>query len=313
MGEILVASPEAVDAYKTYLYRQGHTALANSIHPGELIPTYQIEQHINVTIASITILKEFGMSRGAEEAKLAGLKKLLEGVAGKRTPSKEEEALKAKEAALLKKLNADALAAMKAVNNSKTVKAIELAKAQAAALWEKYNPDPDAKADAKAKAAASDLMDKFGNTIADPQKIIGSYFNKQFVQNLKAQTPLGNKNPILMVKPGTMVPVEKKGGLASIAALQVGRSKIEQEFIMRIGMVSDMNVVIEQYRSTGWDTVRLLCKRCSAVHVFSDAAFLAGATQLTDEAEKFCKAHRHEAPKPVVEAPVGGRKFREDD
>ena len=284
MGDILVASPEAVDAYKTYLYRQGQIGLGNAIKPGELIDVAYIEKHIATLNAAIDTMKGFSLSYDAEMLQYKGLLKLRQSVVGRRAPTKTEED-----------------EAHKAWQAQKQEIAIQLYKIKQENLEKQTQQEQAIKA--KLKQAQVKKLNIFGVAV-DPEKTIGGW-----ASYLK---PI--KNPILTVKPGTMLPVSKPK--ESLATLNVGRVKLEQEFIMRVGMVSNLNVLIEQVQDTGIArfTVRLRCKHCSSLRVLDDGMFLSGVTELTDDVDKFCRSHRHEAPMPVATEPkAAGRRFREDD
>ena len=107
----------------------------------------------------------------------------------------------------------------------------------------------------------------------------------------------------------TATPVKKPPAPKSIA-MKVGRSDIDQEFIMRMGMMSNCNVSIARLIGSSYmeETV-LSCKVCKQTLVMSDFILVSKGTELPNSVATFCTEHRHD--KKVSE--TTGRLFRDED
>lgn len=76
------ASFQAVDAYRTYLFRNGKKTVSQieAIKPGQIIPLDDLEHDIAIVQKTIQTVEKFGMPAAEEKAKLKGLLNLKAGL-----------------------------------------------------------------------------------------------------------------------------------------------------------------------------------------------------------------------------------------
>lgn len=233
-------SAQAIDAYKTYLYRSHSKSVSEieKLKPGEPVPLKELNHDIAVVQQTIKTIEKFGMEAKEEKAKLNGLMNL--------------------KAALLDQ-------------SVYLLKQKEKAKAkQKPKEWE-WLPGKTA---------------PVGYTVTTGIK----------------------KNPILVVKPEPVKTEMKLSGAGS---------KFSQELLMRMGMLSNCNVLIYQTMgvvSRYGDGLALRCQHCGVEKHLDDKLSLVETTSMFPEVEDFCKAHRHEpsTAEPAKLGP-GGRMFRDED
>jgi hypothetical protein len=100
---------------------------------------------------------------------------------------------------------------------------------------------------------------------------------------------------------------------------------------MKIGIAANGNVNIQsRYSAREYETqVRLTCNVCSSCEYIKDTSFLSRNGEVPDQVVSFCASHRHEGTmfesankalaafgkqqQVVVQEPVEGRRFREED
>lgn len=139
-----------------------------------------------------------------------------------------------------------------------------------------------------AKAALEEKKDVLQN-----KKTQTVYYDKKFIDTLKAQTPIGGSSGIKM----SNTPDPKEGFTSAGNA---------EKFVIKIAMLTNMNVNL-QGKGYGFNKkYRLKCDKCGSIQEVpreiadkydSDASVIAD----------FCKTHKH-----IVEhKEIRGRKFRE--
>ena len=94
--------------------------------------------------------------------------------------------------------------------------------------------------------------------------------------------------------------------------VSAGKANLDQEIIMRIGMMSNCNVLIAQVLNPNdfRPVLQLACKVCKKTVEVEDHKFESGG-QLSPTLLSFCEMHRHDAATAAVTP--SGRMFREDD
>jgi len=279
--KIPAPSSEVVDAYKTYLSKAMPTLTAKDFAEGAPIPTDQVEKDILILENKIAQYKKFGFPCDKEEDQLEILKKYKAGVQGKNWPT----AKKAMNAAA--NMAADQLkyVGCQHPSNSRlqftTATGVEMLKCQ--------------------------VCGKVWHAPLGPVKIgtdLGIWYDQTFLKNLKAQTPNIKKNPILLIPPSFVTENVKP------LAMRVGKTEVEQRFLMQMGMLSNCNVSIARIASSYMDKFVLKCAKCDQTVELSDALLIAKVDGLPVKVEEFCIAHRHDAKAFGKEQ---GRYFREDD
>ena len=133
-----------------------------------------------------------------------------------------------------------------------------------------------------------------------------NYYNSTLVKNLKANTLVtGKKNPLLVVHPYTT-----EGEKPKDLAFRIGKSEVDQKFIMRMGMLSNCNVSVARIAGGGYLTESVLsCSKCKDTMKLTDSLLVAKENALASKIEEFCVAHKHDAKVTDRE----GRHFRVED
>lgn len=242
-----VATPWAIEAYKTYLFRKGNRSVKDieAMRAGHPIDVSDLDVEIAALEKTIVMCHKLSLPTWEEINKLKGLKGLRDRLYGTTWPSMAD----------LKQ------AAQTPLKDQQ--KAAELAKAHAElqelklanTAW--YAPPKPPSTPHKAWAAAKPKV------VNAPVKI----------------------------------------------GATVGRSKLDQEWIMRIGIASNLNVSILQENGGLGSLATLRCKVCSCAY-YLNGNEMGYTTSLPERIETFCRTHRHEpksAPAPA------GRLFRDED
>lgn len=253
-----VASPSAVDAYKTYLYRRGNRSVKDieSCKAGQPIDLSELEKDIAATEATLWMCQQSELPAWDIEYKLKGLRAMRDQLVGRTWPSLEH-------------IKAQAKAELENKKQESYNKTVLLA---------------------AAKAELAQQKTKNGPKCPDPVKKLGGktvYSGKMAIPKI---LPLKPKPPV---------------------SADLVRLKIEQEWLMRVGMLSNCNVTILQYTVVSQPSleVMLKCKVCSSTKDVANSA-VSSTNVLTESIEQFCRDHRHE---PQQAAQPKGRLFRDED
>lgn len=269
------ASHQIVDAYKTYLFRRG---------------TQTVKEIENIKPGQVIPIEDLDEDIKAVQRSISNFKKW--GIA-----YDEEEAKLKGLTNMLKQLAGrvwpDPLKPSQTEQQQfeTAIAKAKLAKIAAESLqFEKIKKQKENEAKQKSKAPPS----------------TAGYFSPQFIKTLKSQMPL----PEAPWKPpsNSAVPVAKE------LSVKVGVSTITQQFIMRVGMLSDCNVSIHQENNGRFmnSGISLQCGKCGSVRKIEDTIGLSNAQNLPTLVEAFCKQHKHEQ-KAASEAQPVGRFFREEE
>lgn len=137
------------------------------------------------------------------------------------------------------------------------------------------------------------MYDKFGNAINEPKQTAHTAYNNQ--QQLSISAKLG-------------------GGPAAGGSVKARYTPYaDQKLIQRIGIASNMNVMLSHAYGSQGRHHTLTCGKCGLhMHIYDDTMFVESGNELQERIAVFCKAHRHEE-KPAEVLAVTGRRFREDD
>lgn len=256
-----IASPQAADAYKTYLYRKGHRTVSQieSIKPGQMIDLSVLESDIEHTEKIISMCEKVDLPSYEEQYKIKGLKALHEQVSGRMWPSFAD-------------IKQEIEAAQANGDFAEAAKKLELQKLQLA--WSK------------------------------------AQLNQQTTSNFLPDPKPGKKGLSTGVYkyPIQMLPKLKANPAPKTTEMGLGRSQIEQEWIMRVGVASNCNISIVQ-TNTYATNAELRCKVCGSVKTVA-TNLIVRVTVLTDDLERFCREHRHNQV--ALAGGPTGRKFRDD-
>lgn len=258
----LIPSSETVDAYKTYLLKSSHTLTAKDFAEGAAIPTDQVEKDILILENKIAQYKKWKFPHEEQEKQLEILKDYKSKVVGKHWPT-----------------------------------AKQTIDAKSACSHQHLTHFKNATGEFMTRCATCNQVWKG----AGPNNLLSKYYNKPFIDNLKATT-----KSILTVPPGTVnVPEEPTN-----VRLRVGKVEIDQRFIMQMGMLSNCNVSIAKTVGGGYltDSYALRCSKCKEQLKLTDALLVAKENTLPSKIEEFCTTHKHDARARIKE----GRHFRED-
>lgn len=162
-----------------------------------------------------------------------------------------------------------------------------------------YSPNAEARVQASKDAAK-----------ASTQSTLVNFYEKKFVDNLKAQTTFtssGKAKPF-SYSPASNISQGLKKKVLVDDAWDDEEENTQLKFLQKIGMMSNLNVSPQSriMRSTGTKTMvhRLLCDKCKEA-IPAESDWIDGYKSEQPEIVEFCKAHRH-----VEAKEEEGRKFR---
>lgn len=275
------ASSKTAEAFKGYLEKAAPNLSAKDFQEGAPIPTNQIDFDINVITNQISKYGKFGFPTDEKEKQLDALQKLKNSAKGKSWPTATQKL----------KSNANK-AYQQSECGHKSFSATANAQGQIFYICKQCCKTWVEPAPAEEKGVYAGLG-----------YLPLSNSHKKYVHK-KAEFDWTKKVT------GYEKPVPTTSKNYEDAVLRVGgRYEVNQNMLMRMGILSDCNVTIQHRIGAGYlDEFRLICSKCSYTEVYDTSILLNKVEGVPAKIADFCKAHKHSATVQATE----GRVFIEE-
>lgn len=293
-------STSAVDAYKNYLYHSLHSYDSETFAAGKPIPVDEAEKDIAILVSKINQYQKLGFPAEEEMAKLKSLRELRDKVKGKFWPGSITAKTNTHACTHPQKTYIQMLGAVTSRCN-KCSRTWVYPNVGNGPTYDSgaYELAETAKEQAQQQAVLNGVLDTLGNPIGS-----GPYTSPILPLKKKKKSDLWQPMPVMTPKSFTEIKQKTKK-----VQMSIGKAYVDQEFIMRMGMMSNCNVSIHKHMDGSYfERVKLHCRVCDAMYTVPENQFTVDGNNLPTVIGSFCTEHRHD---PKLEEKVG-RLFREE-